>query len=1157
MALRFQPGGTLKEGSFYVERPADRELPEALSQGEFCYVLAPRQIGKSSLRVRTAKILQSQGVRCAGIDLTKIGSQELNPDAWFYALSQEVALQLQLPRDPWEFWQRHQATTATHRFTLFLRKEVLTQVSQRVVLFIDEIDTVLSLPFSSDDFFAAIRAVFNDRAEDSDLDRLTFCLVGVAAPADLIKNPTRTPFNIGRGIVLEDFLPDEAAVFLPGLLDAGGDPSRLLAAVMSWTDGHPYMTQRICEALTHDQSTDSEEDRVHRIVEAVFLREGRNREPNLTYVESRLRNHQQLGPMLSLYRNLLMAEPILAERDDPVQMELHLSGLVARRNIDGHTRLAVRNQIFATVYDLAWVRSKESRRMLDEPLLRWIGSGKQNDFLLRGEALKQSIDWSKGRRDITDEEREFLLAGLEAAQKEEQTRRQAAEEKNRAERAEAQTRATRQIIIVLIAALIVLLGALTGVASQYVRAEQQRRLAEDSALAERGMRAAVVARQPGRQVEALVSGIQVVGHSLKESERGRPLPSTATEGLLVASRAGVYSRVLLGHKDEIRSALFSPGGRYVVSASIDRTARIWDAQTGETVRILTGHSAGIRWASYSPDGRHIVTASEDNTARIWDAQSGQMLLVLRGHTAELRSAAYSPNGQLIVTASADRTTRIWDAATGHELRKLEAHLLGVLSAVYSADGTRILTASLDQTARIWDAESGKVLMILEGHANAIRSAAFSPDGKFIVTASYDNTVRLCSAETGKSVFALEGHSSELRTAVYSPDGRHILTASLDQTARIWDAETGRLLTSLEGHTSGVRSAAYSSDGKYIVTASYDHTVRIWDIHRGRVLLPMDGHTNPVRSALYSPDGLSIVTASLDHTARVWDVKTGVTRLVLVGHIDGVRWASYSPDGKRIVTASYDKTARVWDAATGQQQLTLSGHKSGVLSAEFSPTGTHIVTASDDFSARVWDASTGQELVQLLGHTLSVQSAAFSPDGKRVVTASLDHFAKVWDVKTGAALLTIPGSTKRLLDATYSPDGRHVATSSDDNTAHIWDAQTGASVVALIGHVNGVRSVAYSRDGKYVVTASYDNTARIWDVKTGASLLTLEGHTNGINSAAFSPDSRHIVTASSDRTAKIHPSSIADYFTVACNLLRYDVEFEKVHAVCAPYVGKWP
>lgn len=1171
MALRFQPGGTLKEGSFYVERRADQDLPEALLQGEFCYVLAPRQIGKSSLRVRTAKLLQSQGVRCISVDLTKIGSQEPNPDSWFYALAQEVALQLALPGDPWEFWQQHKHTTPTHRFTLFLRLEVLAKTQSRVVLFIDEIDSVLSLPFSSDDFFAAIRAVYNDRAEDATLERLTFCLLGVAAPADLIQNPTRTPFNIGRSVPLEDFLPEEAAAFVAGLEGAGGDPQRLLSEVLGWTDGHPYMTQRICEVLTRSPSSVPEAERVLRIVEETFLRDGRDREPNLTYVESRLRDHRQLGPMLQLYRSLLQNKEVEAAWDNPVQLEMHLAGLVARRTKDGHARLVVRNRIFATVFDLAWVRAKESRRLLDEPLLRWIESGKQNDFLLRGEALKQALDWSRGRRDITDEEREYLLGGLEIAQKEEQIHRQTEAEKNRAERAEAQARARRQTIYFLTAALIFLLGALAGVGWQYVRAEdqrrraeaesrvaeEQRRLAEASAMAERGLRAATVARQPGRQIEALVSGLQVGAHILHESQRGRTLPSTATEGLLVAARASVYSRVLRGHTEEVRSATFSPDGLRIVSAGMDKTARLWSVKTGETILVLSGHQSGLRWASFSPDSKRIVTAAEDKTARVWDAATGAALLTLEGHDAEVRTAFFSPDGTQILTASNDKTARIWDAEKGTELRRLEGHEQGVLSAVYSPNGQRILTASQDQTARVWDTKRLRVRLTLAGHTNAIRSAAFSPDGRNIVTASYDNTVRVYSAETGKAVLALEGHASDLRWAVYSPDGKQIVTASLDQTARVWDAETGRAMISLEGHTSGVRSAAYSPDGSLIVTASYDNTMRIWDMQNGRALRSLEGHSYPVRSAVYSPDGRSIVTASMDHTARIWDAPSGQSLRTLQGHGDGVRWAAYAPDGARIVTASMDKTARIWEVASGKSLLELTGHGNSVLTAQFSPDGKFVVTASDDYSARIWDSQTGAAVRSLQGHNLSVQSAAYSPDGLSIVTTSLDHTAKIWEAATGTMRLTYTGHTGRLLYGVFSPDGTRVVTSSDDNTARIWDAKSGRTISTLEGHVNGVRSATFSPDGNFVVTASYDNTARIWDANNGKPVLTQEGHTNGINSATYSPDGRWIVTASSDRTAKIHPASLIAYFTIGCNLLRSNAEFNKVKDVCRSYLDRWP
>jgi WD40 repeat protein len=199
------------------------------------------------------------------------------------------------------------------------------------------------------------------------------------------------------------------------------------------------------------------------------------------------------------------------------------------------------------------------------------------------------------------------------------------------------------------------------------------------------------------------------------------------------------------------SAAWSPDGQAVLTGSLDGTARVWDALTGEELRSLGGHTGGVSSAKFSPDtpegtgGRTIVTAGEDGTARVWDAQTGQQVLSLE-HPDWVRSADYSPDGQTIVTAGEDGVVRVWDAQTGEQLRALEGHTARVWSAAYSPDGLTIVTASDDHTARVWDAQTGQQLRSLEGHSDGVWSAAYSPDGRTIVTSSADFSARVWIAQ---------------------------------------------------------------------------------------------------------------------------------------------------------------------------------------------------------------------------------------------------------------------------------------------------------------------------------------------------------------------------------------------------------------------------
>jgi WD40 repeat protein len=736
------------------------------------------------------------------------------------------------------------------------------------------------------------------------------------------------------------------------------------------------------------------------------------------------------------------------------------------------------------------------KAQLEQDLLDWESAAPEQkpDALLTGLKLTRARMWLSAKpNQLAAREREFIQASI------------ARQEAEAAQRERARHRVLRGTIAAAAVLAIVAVAALWEWRQASIEKSQ------------------AVSRQLASQ--SMQDSATDLGASLREAVNAAQTAHTdEAEMALNAALTSPHERFILNHISTVTSAMVSPDGKRIVTASADETARVWDAGNGRLLLTLgvLGQGAVVLSARFSPDGQRIVTASADKTARVWDAGDGHLLATLTGHTDIVWTAVFSPDAKRIVTASFDHTARVWDAGSGHLMATLTGHTDAVFSAVFSPDSKRIVTASADKTARMWDAGDGHLLAALTGHADKVISAVFSPDGSRIVTASWDKTARVWDGGSGHLLATLTGHTDYVISAVFSPDGKRIATASHDDTARIWDAETGRQLAALTGHTGNVISAVFCADGKRIVTASWDRTARVWDAVAGRLLFTFAGHGGEVTSAVFSPDGSRIVTASNDHTARVWDASGGDGRLVatFTGDTGPLDSAAFSSDGKRIVTAGADKTARVWDAEDGRLLATLAGHTGPLDSAAFSPDGQRIVTASQDGTARVWSAGDGHLLATLTGHAGPIYSAVFSPDGKRIVTASADKTARVWDGGDGRLLTTLAGHGDRVNSAVFSPDGKRIVTASWDKTARVWDAGDGHQLAALTGNADKVNSAIFSPSGERIVTASADWEAREWNASDGRLLFELDGHTNQVNSAVFSPDGKRIVTASGDGTARV-------------------------------------
>ena len=286
------------------------------------------------------------------------------------------------------------------------------------------------------------------------------------------------------------------------------------------------------------------------------------------------------------------------------------------------------------------------------------------------------------------------------------------------------------------------------------------------------------------------------------------------------------------------AARFAPEGRRVLTIG-GNDARIWDLASREPVVRFSPHGT-VAAADLSPDGRLLVTGSWDRSAKIWDAETGKALRKLEGvHQGFINSVEFSPNGTTILTASDDGTARLWEVQTGNPLEPvLRGHQSRIRQARFSHDGNRVLTVANDKTARIWDARTGKSLITLVGHEWAVLSGEFSRDGKNVITGSKDNTAMIWNVDSGQPLLKLSGHTDSITAVAFSPDGRRALTGSQDNVAKLWDASTGKEILTLSGHREELTSVSFSPDGLIALTSGRDGAVMLWpaiDWHGPRAL----------------------------------------------------------------------------------------------------------------------------------------------------------------------------------------------------------------------------------------------------------------------------------------------------------------------------------
>lgn len=1043
-------GGTLPpDTASYVERGADKVLFESLMARRFCYVLNSRQLGKSSLSVHTITKLQSVGIRTVFLDMTRFGGKNLTAEQWYMGLAVELARELGCRRELVTYWKENAAITPVQRLFGAIRDVVLTGKDQRpLVIFIDEIDATRSLPFDPDEFYAAIRECFNRRVSDESFGNLTFCLLGVAVPSDLIRNPATTPFNIGERIPLGDFTLEEMSAFAQAL---GLNGLELVQRVHYWTGGHPFLSQSLCRSIAKLGLSVSSKDVDEIVRRELFDYKARVSNINLADV-SNIALHYDVGDsdpvafradLLSDYERALAGKQVVDDESNRVVVVLKLSGIVRS---DGR-RLFVRNRIYMHVFDRVWIREN----MPEQELRRQSQSfrrGVLRTALFAGAMVAvlgavAGIAWFSQVKTMAAESKlayELYVADMNSLRlfydkgdtgrieailsRHEQSPyrgfewgywfgryRDSKEEYTLAydapgKREEGHISSDGKEICIV--------DSLTGTATIVDRATKRRVL---TVKLNRGQR--VVALQEGWALLELINKVAEVV-DLKSGKMISRLGES--EHWVQDARTWDHSNLILtndclaSEKDPNRTANWFLG--------------IWDASTGKKLYGTRRGLAGLM--ALSSDGRILVSPVDAGT-KDTGGSSQYCIEVVRDVAKNTIIDSFPISGPDYGMRSApDHAGMLFNAGSKAYLRDFHGHrteewhppIDGPWSASASMfekdmsivllNGGRCLTTRLPSNGFVSMREN--VFSIQQG----------SRDGEYLGSS---NSVRVYDVDSPSNA-AIVTHG--LRVTRFGPHTLNVFqngSSAMQQVNEDTFEQVGAIPN--VGYTN-----AYTYSGRWYLdktnSGTYD-TLRGIDPPGVAIKLPFQPTQwscglHPDSIACWSPDHYTLCAYSGQERRVRW-TRPNIKNVVSL-------WVS--PNGQRIFLVLEDKDVEVFDMEDGRPLGSMNSHNNGPIYMTFSADGSKTFTCGGDGRAVMWDTMTLKKLVEFRGNEQEgMRSGDLSPDGRRVVTASQSGAWQLWDAANGRLLLDVQASPLPLSSAIFSSDGQRIVTAGEDGNVRVW------------------------------------------------------------------------------------------------------------------------
>jgi WD40 repeat protein len=1160
---QYQAGASLPANSpTYVIRQADEDLYQALKSGDICYAFNSRQMGKSSLRVRTMRRLQEEGIACAEIDISQIGATDVTQEKWYAGIFDTLVSDLELYEtfdcDTW--WSSHDSLPPLRRLSKFIEEVLFKSITVNIVIFIDEIDYVRRLSFKTDDFFGWIRSCYNQRADKSEYQRLTFTLLGVATPSNLISDENITPFNIGRAIELNGFQLQEAEPLVGGLIGRVSNPQAVLAEILKWTGGQPFLTQKLCKFLPEGiEVVEIKEFVQSRIIENW---EAKDEPEHLRTIRDRiLKNNPRTVKLLELYQEILQGKKIIADGKSE-KIELRLSGLLVKQQ----GKLRVYNPIYEQIFNLDWLKKEQNKlRPYADQLSAWLKSNRQDKFqLLAGQELQAALEWSADKS-LSVEDYQFLAASQQLEQ--EETQREAQRTLDIARRR------AKKLIRTGIAIMLVFF-VLAGIAGfiGYQERKQATNLEQATKLEQAGLTA------------------------LREFENAQ------IKSLSLTMQAGQDLKKLLGKNSDLE--------KYpTVTPLLALQTILNDPRLRQTNEFNPGQE-GINSLSWFDSDTKIVTAGEDGTVQLTpiNSQPENQKQKFQAHKKKIRVIDFAPkpNQTKFATGGAtdknDYELKLWDLKSLNVENPLPLSFIrteqGGINHVRFISNDKIVTSGEDGTIKLWNLSQNQLssppIQTIQAHKNcndknnniqcdahqpSIKSLNSSDNKERFVSGGDDGLAKLWKIDiNGIKNIATFGHKARINSVNFSPECEDatnskckIATASADGTVKIWDTlAPEKELLEFTAHPEGVEVVRFSTkDANILATASKDGIIKLWELKENpstsikaeklmaETFAEFKGHQGSIVSFRFrvTKDGKEeIATAGKnDGVVKLWKVDKILTKepnfLQFKGHQKPIYSVRFNPkDNTEIATASDDGTVRLWKISTKplnmKKSTVIESHPNDdikIKSVRFSSDGQRIATSGSDGVIRLWHRQKDEwKLDKLFNKNQggsTIWSVNFDPTARpnfpRLASGGSDGIVKLWEYNSEFPYGTYPLEAK-VEAVRFSQNGKLLAAVGEQGKAKLWNIEQlklwktkEQKPIELKGHQGTVYGISFINNDQEVVTAGDDGRIRRWNLsrtpplKPLQEIKTYQGSIKNIGFSETKDDKNNIVaTVGHDGTVKL-------------------------------------